>query len=1749
MINDIAPDLKTAFQPEQQAGQTGRTDILFIENNIVNYQALAASAAPGAEVHILDASKDGLQQIAQILGGRQDIDALHIVSHGAEAALDLGALTLTAATVVSHAADLHDIGQALAPGGDILLYGCDTAMGSDGAAFVSAIAAATGADVAASTDLSGSANAGGNWVLEHSTGPIEAATMAFSAFQGALVSVAGTIAITTSQSNFDDYGPVFNDGEGGSNNIAGIVYDFSFTDASGNPYGTVEAFTNVFNNPIAGLLDSNADAGVAKAVFKTDNQQNFKLGSFFIQDTNGLDGTWTVTGYDNGVAVNGASYSFTIAQTGDYDATVTLPSAFQNIDEVRIAVTGGVSGNAIYGTTFNNFVVTDPVVDTTPPTATVVVANNALNAGASSLVTFTFSEAVTGFTNADLTIPSGTLSTLATSDHITFTATLTPTANLTDATNVIAINMAGLQDAAGNAGIGTVNSNNYAVDTQRPTATIALDHSALAAGGSAVVTFTFSEAVSGFTNSDLTVPNGTLSAVASSDGGIIWTATYTPNANVTAASNVITLASGGVADAAGNTNSSATSSGNFTIDTARPTASVVVADNALKIGDTSLVTFTFSEAVHNFTNAGLTVANGTLSTVSSSDGGVTWTATLTPTAGVTDATNVIALNLGGVLDAANNTGSGSVDSNNYAIDGVRPTASAVVADTALGVGATSLVTFTFSEAVSFSNADITVGNGTLSAVASSDGGITWTATLTPTAGVTAASNTIAIDMTAVTDLAGNAGSGSVASNHYAIDSTAPTATIALAHTALLAGETSLVTITFSEAVTGLTVADLTAPNGTLGAVASSDGGLTWTATYTPNAGVSDASNVITLASAGVADLAGNANSGTVDSANFTIDTVRPTAVIIVADAALNAAATSLVTITFSEAVTGFTNADLTVANGALSAVSSSDGGITWTATLTPDAHVSDASNLITLDNGGVANAAGNTGSGITDSNNYAIDSAAPTSNIVLATPTLGTGQTSLVTFTFSEAVTGFSNADLTVAGGTLTAVSSSDGGVTWTATFTATAATDSSSVVVTLDNSLVADLAGNAGSGSTHNTTTPVTPPPSPPDTGTGTGTTSTVDGVTVQTSVSHDAATGLTIETLTVPITTTARADDPTSAHPGLADIPLGLSSGSGSTAVTAGLTVSLPVGTGLETEGPTTLLSNAQALIDLINRIHSKTATSSAVQVDMSGEGSDFLGALSAGTVLETKTIVLTVAPGTDLASPILITGSSTTPAAGAPANASAIGLVIDATHLPAGAVLQLDNVDFAAVVGAATLRGGAGENYVVGDDAAQNILLGADDDILHGGGGNDIIGSAGGNDQLYGDDGNDIVYGGIGNDTLHGGNGNDMLQGGRTDEGQWNFYLNGAGQVVGYHNTVLADASATEQIMGSELNMQVGLLSFAGASAATLQSLSLLYHAAFGRAPDLAGLDFWAATSSHASLAQIASGFITAPEWQNGNAKLGDAAFVDQLYENAIGHAGSAAETATALAQLSGAADNGAARAQLLLSVSQSADSLAAAQTGGAGKGLALGGDLLTQEQGWIAGSGDDVLDGGAGTNVLVGGDGIDTAVYTGARGDYKFLLTSGGDVEIASNTALGAGGSIDTIRQIEKAQFSDGTIDIGFTQAAPSLLQELGLLYQSVLGRPADLPGLVSWIANGSDGAALAAGFVDSVEFQAHYGTLSNTAFVETIETNALQHTPDAATVATWTTYLDTHSRAEMVVALIGTPAVQAAQFGSAGLWLA
>lgn len=274
------------------------------------------------------------------------------------------------------------------------------------------------------------------------------------------------------------------------------------------------------------------------------------------------------------------------------------------------------------------------------------------------------------------------------------------------------------------------------------------------------------------------------------------------------------------------------------------------------------------------------------------------------------------------------------------------------------------------------------------------------------------------------------------------------------------------------------------------------------------------------------------------------------------------------------------------------------------------------------------------------------------------------------------------------------------------------------------------------------------------------------VDGVEITTeTVMH--ADGSSAPVTTIPVVTSARTE--MTGQAGVADIPL-VSVG-GQTVLLA----QLPVGYGLQVGGSAAPQPAGSALADLIREINAHTASGSADQSQLIGNGASFLNGLSGTTPLLVQTIVPTVAPGSASVpgQPLVLSGM---PAASAPMTA----LVIDTSGLPSASHIELQNVSFAVVIGAATITGGAGAQVVYGDGASQTIFLGADDDELHGGGGDDWVGSQGGHDWLYGDAGNDTVSGGEGNDRLFGGTGHDWLDGGvgadRLDGGEGNDRLLG-------------------------------------------------------------------------------------------------------------------------------------------------------------------------------------------------------------------------------------------------------------------------------------------------------------------------------------------------------------------------------------
>ncbi|MEK9139535.1 MAG: DUF4347 domain-containing protein, partial [Nitrospirota bacterium] len=150
------------------------TEVAFVDPTVPDYQSLIAGMGPNVQVVMLDGGQDGMEQIAASLAGRTGIDAIHIISHGAEGQLSLGTGTLTQESMTGQYADeLAAIRQSLSESADILVYGCDFAEGQAGQDATTLLSQLTGADVAASTDDTGYAGLGGDWDLELQTGTIE----------------------------------------------------------------------------------------------------------------------------------------------------------------------------------------------------------------------------------------------------------------------------------------------------------------------------------------------------------------------------------------------------------------------------------------------------------------------------------------------------------------------------------------------------------------------------------------------------------------------------------------------------------------------------------------------------------------------------------------------------------------------------------------------------------------------------------------------------------------------------------------------------------------------------------------------------------------------------------------------------------------------------------------------------------------------------------------------------------------------------------------------------------------------------------------------------------------------------------------------------------------------------------------------------------------------------------------------------------------------------------------------------------------------------------------------------------------------------------------------------------------------------------------------------------------------------------------------------------------------------------------
>jgi hypothetical protein len=152
-----------------------RGELFFIDAGVADPGAFWLAAPKGGTVVCIPAGVDSWEFMAREAEKFRGLGAIHIISHGQPGALVLNGRSYDASALEKRTAQLAQLGRALTKNGDILLYGCDTGAGTEGARLVAMLAAVTGADVAASNNLTGAAAQGGDWIFEVASGSIQSA--------------------------------------------------------------------------------------------------------------------------------------------------------------------------------------------------------------------------------------------------------------------------------------------------------------------------------------------------------------------------------------------------------------------------------------------------------------------------------------------------------------------------------------------------------------------------------------------------------------------------------------------------------------------------------------------------------------------------------------------------------------------------------------------------------------------------------------------------------------------------------------------------------------------------------------------------------------------------------------------------------------------------------------------------------------------------------------------------------------------------------------------------------------------------------------------------------------------------------------------------------------------------------------------------------------------------------------------------------------------------------------------------------------------------------------------------------------------------------------------------------------------------------------------------------------------------------------------------------------------------------------
>ncbi|NIL98260.1 MAG: DUF4347 domain-containing protein, partial [Planctomycetales bacterium] len=347
-------------------------ELVFVDGSVADYQQLIddvlASQAEGRaiDVILLEADRDGIDQITTALIDYQDLDAIHLVSHGTDRTLKLGSTWLSMDNISPYAGQITGWRDALSDGADLLVYGCNLASGEEGRMLLESLATLADVDTAASLDDTGHAALGGDWDLEYHQGLIET-SLAFRAdvqqnWSGLLASFvvtntndsgAGSLrqAILDANANSGSDTITFNIGGGGLQTIVvGTTALPTITETV-----TLDATTQpgYAGDPLI-QLDGSATTGGANGLAIEDSTNSNTIKGFIIHSF--ADAGIEVLSNNNIIQNNwvGIDASANAAPNGSYGILVASGSA-NNL----IGGTGPNDHNVISGNTLSGIIIRD----------------------------------------------------------------------------------------------------------------------------------------------------------------------------------------------------------------------------------------------------------------------------------------------------------------------------------------------------------------------------------------------------------------------------------------------------------------------------------------------------------------------------------------------------------------------------------------------------------------------------------------------------------------------------------------------------------------------------------------------------------------------------------------------------------------------------------------------------------------------------------------------------------------------------------------------------------------------------------------------------------------------------------------------------------------------------------------------------------------------------------------------------------------------------------------------------------------------------------------------------------------------------------------------------------------------------------------------------------------------------------------------------------------------------------------------